>query len=90
MGASTHATGERIAGPEPRPAIDAGLLTVGDVARLLRCSQRSVYRLSDAGRMPRPVRLGALVRWSRTSIEEWVEQGCPAVRHVGAKGGPVR
>ena len=68
---------------------------VGDVevvAGLLTCSTRHVYRLSDAGKMPRPVKLGALVRWRRstgdpkTGIEDWIAAGCPAVRTVTGKG----
>jgi len=62
------------------------LLTVGDTARVLNCSKRQVYRLADAGKLPAPVRLGALVRWRRASILEWIGQGCPAVRAVSASG----
>lgn len=55
------------------------MLTVHDVARMLNCSARTVYRLADSGRMPRPVKLGALVRWPREVIERWIAQGCPKV-----------
>jgi len=55
----------------------AVLLTVHEVARMLSCSVRTVYRLTASGRMPRPTRLGALVRWPRHIIEQWVAQGCP-------------
>jgi len=58
----------------------AKLLDVQAVADLLGCSSRHVYRLSDAGRMPAPVKLGALVRWSKSAIEEWVAAGCPSCR----------
>lgn len=61
------------------------LLDVQAVAEMLGCSARHVYRLSDAGKMPRPVKLGALVRWSKATIEEWVAAGCPACRVL--KGG---
>jgi excisionase family DNA binding protein len=60
----------------PTPA----LLDVAAVAEMLGCSARHVYRLSDAGRMPPPVKLGALVRWSAASIGEWIDAGCPSVR----------
>jgi excisionase family DNA binding protein len=60
----------------------AKLLDVQAVAELLGCSQRHVYRLSDAGKMPAPVKLGSLVRWSATAIREWIDQGCPSVRSV--------
>jgi len=57
---------------------DVALMTINDVARLLNCSTRTVYRLNDAGRMPRSVRLGSLVRWNRSEIEQWITDGCPA------------
>ncbi len=61
----------------------AALLDVRAVAQLLGCSGRHVYRMSDAGQMPRPLKLGALVRWRRQEIEEWVAGGCKPVRQVG-------
>jgi excisionase family DNA binding protein len=68
----------------PQPdAPTAQLLDVDAVAAMLDCSARHVYRLSDGGCMPAPVRLGALVRWSRQAIERWIADGCPAVRRVG-------
>ena len=60
----------------------AKLLDVQAVAKILGCSTRHVYRLSDAGKMPAPLRLGSLVRWSRQSIEEWIAEGCPSCRRV--------
>lgn len=53
------------------------LIGVDDVARLLRCSSRTVRRVAEAGRMPKPVRIGALLRWDKEQIREWVRQGCP-------------
>lgn len=57
--------------------MDRALLTVNDVAGMLSCSTRTIYRLTDSGRMPRPVRLNSLLRWRRESIEIWISQGCP-------------
>jgi excisionase family DNA binding protein len=62
----------------PLPA----LLDVRAVATLLDCSARHVYRLADAGRMPPPVRLGALVRWRRADLNAWLEAGCGPVRQA--------
>jgi excisionase family DNA binding protein len=56
------------------------LLDVRQVAAVLGCSPRHVYRLADAGKMPKPVRLGALVRWSKATIEKWIADGCPHCR----------
>ncbi len=61
------------------------LLNVEAVAAMLNCSPRHVYRLSDAGRMPSPVKLGSLVRWSKASLEAWIANGCRPVRQT--KGG---
>ena len=73
-----------VVSPEARPS--AHLLDVRAVAKLLGCSSRHVRRLSDGGRMPAPLKLGALVRWRATAIEEWISAGCPAVRRVSPRG----
>lgn len=57
-----------------------GLLDVHGVASLLNCSARHVYRLVDAGKVPSPLRLGSLIRFSRSSIVEWIDGGCKPVR----------
>jgi excisionase family DNA binding protein len=57
------------------------LLDVRAVAAMLDCSPRHVYRLADAGRMPAPVRIGALVRWRRTDIDNWLKDRCPATHN---------
>jgi excisionase family DNA binding protein len=61
------------------------LIDVQSVAALLSCSTRHVYRLADAGRMPPPVKLGALVRWPRIAVEQWLVDGCPTVRRQSSK-----
>ncbi len=65
---------------EAKTKFSAELLNVEQVAKTLNCSSRHVYRMSDSGRMPRPVKLGALVRWSRAAIEKWIIEGCPSCR----------
>lgn len=68
--------------------LQAKLLDVKAVAQLLGCSVRHVYRLSDGGRMPAPVRLGALVRWRLDGpggLREWIAQGCPPMRKGASK-----
>jgi len=58
----------------------AKLLDVKQVAETLNCSTRTVYRLSDGGKMPRPLRIGHLVRWSERTINEWIDTGCKPVK----------
>ena len=73
-------------GPEPRPGVSAELLDVKAVASLLGgCSTRHVYRLADAGRMPCPIRLGTLVRWSRAELEAWIGAKCPSQQAGGRR-----
>ena len=76
------ATVERIDGREAGPGEMPAMLTVHDVARMLNCSARTVYRLTDSGRMPRPAKLGSLVRWPRETIERWINDGCPTTEGV--------
>jgi excisionase family DNA binding protein len=62
------------------PVEEVRLLDVNAVARFLSCSARHVYRLADSGRMPRPQKLGALVRWDRIELEKWLADGCRECR----------
>jgi predicted DNA-binding transcriptional regulator AlpA len=66
--------------PQGAPRELPAMLSVDDVSAMLGCSTRHVYRMSDMERMPRPIKLGALVRWSRRAILEWIDAGCPSCR----------
>jgi predicted DNA-binding transcriptional regulator AlpA len=68
----------------PKPAEPKSeLLDVNAVAALIGASSRTVRRLADWGRMPRPVSLGRMVRWQRSVIEVWIREGCPRVERRG-------
>jgi predicted DNA-binding transcriptional regulator AlpA len=56
------------------PALTAN---ASQVAAMLEISVRQVWRLSNTGRLPRPVRLGNCVRWRRAEIEAHLAAGCP-------------
>jgi predicted DNA-binding transcriptional regulator AlpA len=64
----------------PELAALPGLIDVRAEARLLGCSTRHVFRMSDGGAMPAPIKLGALVRWSLQAIQQWIDAGCPRCR----------
>ncbi len=64
-------------------SLAAAMLDVQDVAALLKCSRRHIYRMADSGRMPPPVKLGALVRFDRDVLTRWITDGCPPVRRAG-------
>lgn len=59
-------------------AIDVELVDVKDVARMLCCSTRHVFRLNDAGKMPMKVKLFSLARWRRSELVAWIAAGCPS------------
>jgi excisionase family DNA binding protein len=65
-----------VACPEPKNAIAPALYRVDDVAQLLQCSTRNIWKLSDAGAMPELVRVGRLVRWRVKDIDTWISSGC--------------
>lgn len=56
-------------------AITSLVLDANEVAQLLGVSRRTVYRLLDAGDIPKPMKLGNATRWRRKDIELFVEAG---------------
>lgn len=70
---------------QERADVQPELLDVEAVARLCGCSAPHVRRLADAGRMPAPVKVGALVRWNRRAIEAWITDGCPRTTKGGSR-----
>ena len=74
-GKSTTSTAAEAVVPE--------LLTTGEVARLLSCGERTVWRWSRSGAMPTPLKLNpgrqGAVRFRRADIMAWIEAGCPRV-----------
>ena len=78
MPTMSDAAAERIDGTKPHPSVNMELLDVRAVAHLLGgCSIRHVIRLADASRMPKPVKLGTLVRWRKAEVLAWISAGCP-------------
>ncbi len=53
------------------------LLDVSQVAEILSCSERTVWRWRDEKVMPTAIAIGRVVRWSRRAIMEWIQDGCP-------------
>ena len=66
--------------PDASSVAAAQLLDVRQVAAILNCSTRTVYRLADASKIPRPVRIGGLVRWPQNAISDWIAGGCQSGR----------
>ena len=83
------------------PASDALLLRPADCARVLGVGVRTLRTWDAAGLLPRAVRIGRIVLWSRDELRRWASAGCPArpawermqeaaerpqLRTIGAKG----
>lgn len=62
---------------QPATRAASSMLRINEVADLLGCSVRHVYRLYNSSRMPKPIKLGQLVRWNRDSLDDWIDAGCP-------------
>lgn len=71
--------------PGGHPATTPELLDVKAVAAMLGCSARHVSRMADLGRMPDRIKFGALTRWRRADVEQWIADGCPAARVRGVR-----
>ena len=52
------------------------LLTAEDLAQMLKVSERTLWRLLSAGRVPNPVRIGGSTRWRLVEVQEWIAGGC--------------
>ena len=55
------------------------LIDAQEVARRLDLSERTVWRLVAAGKLPNPVSIGdKSKRWRAAEIRSWVAAGCPS------------
>ena len=52
------------------------LLTIRDLATILKVSQRSIWRLVASGQRVEPLRVGGSIRWRRDDIRDWIDSGC--------------
>ena len=54
------------------------MMSVDEIATCLGISSRTVWRLKAKGDLPKSVKIGRAVRWRKSDIYAWIEQGCPA------------
>ena len=64
-------------------ATEAELLTTKAAAALLSIGERTLWRYSNAGRAPAPIRVGSAVRYRRRDLFAWIDAGCPDLRGGG-------
>ena len=61
-----------------KPPEDKGLLIDSrQAAKLLKVSERTLWKMHTTGEMLAPIRIGRAVRWSLEALKKWIEAGCP-------------
>jgi predicted DNA-binding transcriptional regulator AlpA len=61
-----------------KPPEDMGLLIDSrKAAKLLNVSERKLWEMWNSGQMPKPARIGRVVRWGYEELRAWVAAGCP-------------
>ena len=66
---------------EKRREREAGTYDVPELAALLKCSERHIRNMADAGSIPGILRFGRLVRFHREIVNNWlIEQARGANR----------
>ncbi len=69
--------------PEPKPSANNSepptmVLSAPDLARELRVSTKTIDRMDQMGKLPRPIRVGHRAkRWPRDVIVRWIAAGAP-------------
>ena len=69
--------------------VQAMLVDVHGLAKVLSCGVRSIWRRLAARELPEPVKIGRSVRWDLSTIREWIAQGCPKQNSNGKQRGEV-
>lgn len=57
-------------------AIEKGLYSAADCARMCGVSRRTWFRLAACAKTPASVRVGGSPRWRRRDMELWISWGC--------------
>lgn len=54
------------------------LLDAREVAELLGVESKTIFRMSQRGDFPLPIKVGRLRKWSRRAVENWIEKSQPS------------
>lgn len=52
------------------------LINAEEFATMLGVSERTLWRLLSADKLPQPLRLGGSTRWRLEEVRRWVDSGC--------------
>ncbi|MEW5992801.1 MAG: helix-turn-helix domain-containing protein [Pseudomonadota bacterium] len=56
----------------PNPPIEGEILTIREVADYLKVTERTIYRLAGAKKIP-AFKVGGTWRFSRAEIDQWIK-----------------
>lgn len=59
------------------PNVACQTLTASEAAIVAGIGLRSWWRFVSAGKAPKPFYIGRSARWLRSTVSEWLQQGCP-------------
>lgn len=57
--------------------VPARVYLAEEIGRMLKTSAKTIHLWADSGAMPRPIRLGRVVRFNIQVINDWISAGCP-------------
>lgn len=78
--ARMRASQNALFGGEKSPEDQGLLIDSRRAAKLLKVSERTLWKMHRTGEIPPPIRIGRAVRWSLEGLKQWVESGCPPHR----------
>jgi excisionase family DNA binding protein len=81
--ARLRASQNAIFGGETPPEDQGLLIDSRQAAKLLKVSERTLWKMHHNDEMPQPIRIGRAVRWSLEALKRWVDAGCPHSGHNG-------
>jgi predicted DNA-binding transcriptional regulator AlpA len=67
------------------PDLQPVLITASELARMMRISTRTLWRLQSAGKLIAPVKIGGSTRWRLADVRRWIAAGCPAPDQPSAR-----
>jgi len=56
------------------------LTDVRGLATMINRSERTIHRLNDSGKIPKPLRINRGLLWRKSDILLWLENDCPSRR----------
>jgi len=66
---------------------DGGILTIRDIAAYLKVTERTIYRLAAAQKIP-AFKVGGTWRFSRIDIDTWIKQQSTVKAKRATRGAP--